>query len=409
MIYNASIASIAQLISMISSVVIMPLLTRSLGIDVFGQYIYVIAISAFFVLIIDYGFNISSTKEVSIVRDDIKLRSNIFFETLYCKVILLIISFIVVCFLIIFVESFSILKYEILVGFLYIVGFSMSPIWYYYGVERIGSISLIMMISRLIAIPLVFFFVSDESDLQAALIIYAATGILIGSLSLLYLYSKRELIWISIKLHNVILRLKSGFNLFSALLMVGLYTSVNGLLIGLVSTSSEVAKYAVIEKVVKTIEGFIATIALTIFPKISLMKSLDKDKAITMIHSAAKILVGMSIVIAISLMIYGQDVIVLLFGRQFLNIEPQVQLMSIIMIMGVFSIVIGNLGLVNLDKKKYFTRVLIISGAIHVPMILLLSSMYGSLGAVIATTLTSFYVAAGMWFYWYTKIIKYKN
>ena len=409
MFYHASIASVANLIAMTSTIITMPVLAKSLGIELFGKYIFILAISAFLVLIVDYGFNISSTKEISIARGDIKLRSKIFFETFFCKMILLTVSFVIIFLLTIFVDEFSILQYEVLLGFLYVTGFSMSPIWYYYGVEKITQISLITMISRLTAIPLVIIFVQDAGDFQLSLMIYASTGVMIGFLSILYLHNKKELVWILVKPVDIVLRLKFSFNLFVALFMVGLYTSINSLLIGLVSTPSEVSKYAVVEKIVKTIEGILATIALTIFPKISLMQSLDKKKSINVIYDIARVLVGLSIIIATALFFYGQSAITLLFGDEFSNIDLQIQIMAMVMVLGIFSIVFGNLGLINLAKRKYFTRVLVVSGVIHVPMVLFLSFKYGSLGAVIATTLSALFVASGMWFYWYQKVAKFVN
>jgi PST family polysaccharide transporter len=72
----------------------LPLLTRRLGIDIFGQFSFITAFVAYFVLLVDWGFSFSATKQIAINHQNKLARSKIFWETFFARMFLVILGWV---------------------------------------------------------------------------------------------------------------------------------------------------------------------------------------------------------------------------------------------------------------------------------------------------------------------------
>ena len=61
---NFSYLSLVQLINYGLPLIIIPFLISKLGLDKFGLINYAVALSSYFLVIVDFGFNLHGTKEV---------------------------------------------------------------------------------------------------------------------------------------------------------------------------------------------------------------------------------------------------------------------------------------------------------------------------------------------------------
>ena len=84
----------------------LPYLVRVLGPEKYGLINFAAAFIYYFVLLTDYGFNLSATREVSINRENKQKVLKIFNSVMFVKLILMIISLIIMLAVIFFIPKF---------------------------------------------------------------------------------------------------------------------------------------------------------------------------------------------------------------------------------------------------------------------------------------------------------------
>jgi len=81
--------SILQAVNMFLPLLTFPYLTRILSIEKFGLLMFAQSFILYFLILVDFGFNYSATREISIHRDDRKKISEIFSSVIQVKIILI--------------------------------------------------------------------------------------------------------------------------------------------------------------------------------------------------------------------------------------------------------------------------------------------------------------------------------
>ena len=84
-----------QFASYILPLITLPYLTYILGPDRFGLTQYALSLILYFQMFTDYGFNLSATRELAIVREDKKKVSEIFNTVMFIKISLTVVSLII--------------------------------------------------------------------------------------------------------------------------------------------------------------------------------------------------------------------------------------------------------------------------------------------------------------------------
>ena len=115
---------------------ILPYLVRVLGVEKYGTIVFMQSIIQYFVIIIDYGFNIITPRRIAITNDLLE-QGEIFSSVIICKIILG--TFLTLLFLIIYLFTFSLNFIDIkLFAALYlnVIGNIMFPIWFFQGIQN---------------------------------------------------------------------------------------------------------------------------------------------------------------------------------------------------------------------------------------------------------------------------------
>jgi polysaccharide transporter, PST family len=154
--------STLQLVTYLLPLITIPYLVQTLGVEAFGMIMFAHAVIMFINLLVDYGFILSATKDISTYRDNTEKVTEIISSVLILKFILTVLSFLILSVLIYSIESFSAELYY--ATFLIVVGQAFFPIWYFQGIEKMKTIMLINIGAKTFFTIMIFFLVKEEGD-----------------------------------------------------------------------------------------------------------------------------------------------------------------------------------------------------------------------------------------------------
>ena len=167
-----------------------PYLIRVLGIDKFGLVMFAQATMYYFQILVDFGFNLSATREVALNAKNKSKLNEIISSVFSIKLVLLIISGLLLLLILSVFDRFSDESLIYYYSFLKVIAFAFFPVWFFQGIEKMKYVTIINIISKVIFTILIFVFIQSEKDYLLVPLV-DAFGFMIGSLVALYYVFKR--------------------------------------------------------------------------------------------------------------------------------------------------------------------------------------------------------------------------
>lgn len=352
--------SVLQIFSYVLPLLTLPYLVRVLGVETFGLVAFATAFITFFNILVDYGFNLSATREVSIHRENKDKITEIYSSVLSIKFILIFVSFVIFSFIVFTFEKFSSHALLYFITFLSVVGQAFFPIWYFQGMERMRYITIINISSKVIFTIAIFIFVHKESDYLMVPLL-TGLGILIGSLYALYIIKKdfnQSFVWQNIETMKI--HFKDSSQFFLSRVSVSIYTSANAFVLGFFTNNTMVGYYSIAEKLYMAIQSLYGPITQALYPYVA------KERNIKLFKKIFYGVVGLNILGVVFLYFFGEYIFAILFTKE-IGIES-INVFKIFLIANLIvvpSILIGYPFLGALGFSTYANMSVIYASIIH--------------------------------------------
>ena len=376
--------SILQAFTYLLPLITLPYLVRVLGTDKFGLVVFAQSFIMFFTVLVDYGFNLSATREISIHRDDKNKISEIFSSVMIIKTILIGISFVILSITIFSFEKFSVNWELYYLTFLVVIGNAMFPIWYFQGMEKMKYITIVNITSKLIFTVLIFIVIQEPDDYIYVPLLNGFGFIVGGMVSLWIIYKKFNQSFILQKYDTLKDHFLESTQFFlSRLSSVG-YSNANTFLAGILLSPQYVTYYYLADKIINVVVTFFDPLVQTIYPYLS--KSFKFSFLLKLI-SAVMII---SLVITLSLSFtagFLSDFLLKEHNEIFIN--TLFILLPLIPI-SLFYIMLGAPLLLSRGYKKEFNKSIIYGFVIHLTILLFLYIYYNMQNEVLGSILYMF-------------------
>jgi PST family polysaccharide transporter len=163
-IKNFGYLTLLQVFNMALPLLTYPYLVKVLGPETYGMVIYSQAIMGYLVVFVNFGFNSTATREISVYRSDSEKISEIVSSVYIIKGILFSISALILFITLSFLNlsrDFTLLFYLTLWMCLYEFLF---PLWYFQGTEKMKYITFITLFSRILFLIFIFLLVKGKGD-----------------------------------------------------------------------------------------------------------------------------------------------------------------------------------------------------------------------------------------------------
>jgi PST family polysaccharide transporter len=326
-----------QLTNYLLPLATLPYLIRVVGIENFGMVSLVQSVMLYLLLIADYGFNFTTTMEISVHKENSNAINHIVSGTMATKFLLLLLSFISLLILQIFITRFHSHGVLFLFGFSIVIGQAFFPMWFFQGVEKLKYIAWLNLISRCILTALIFIFINEPSDYIYILPIYGFGNLVATLIGLMVMILKFNVKlqfpqWIDVKVH-----LKKGWPVFISSIANNTYVNSGIVILSFFASDLVVGFYSVADKILLIFRQMMVVVAQAVYPAICRLMG-DRDKLLEMIKG---IFIPFFVGIAVSclfILIFPSFVTMVLTGKRTIEIVVLLRLLSlapIIMVMGV--------------------------------------------------------------------------
>lgn len=361
----------------------LPYLTRVLGVEGFGIYSLTLSIAQYFVILIDFGFNLSASKRIAEHQDDPEYISKVFFETIYAKSILCLISIVGI---IIFasLNAYSVIRSELIYTVIMLIGTVLMPIWFFQGIEKLSVVTKLMVFSRLALLPLFFIFVRSDADVKYAIIIQSSLSLFAGLIAIIYIYKQNLIKAVNFTSLKIVHTLKDSFPIFIAALSNSLYTMSTTVIIGIFSNVYEVSIFTAADRMKGAILGVFLILGNAFYPRINSLLVNNKDQAYSLIRKIFYWQGALCTAIIIFVIIFSKSITQIMFGDEYSVVSDLLILFSPVYFLVLQSAVLGNYILLTHGHKKAYTILPMASAIIHIPLCAYLASKYGAWGGIIS-------------------------
>lgn len=347
-IANFGYLSLLRILTLALPLATYPYLIRVLSAGVYGKVVFAQAAMAYFSIVINYGFNISATKDVAANVTDKKALSKIVSSVFTAKILLWLSCFLILIILIFTVNVFKSDKLLYLLSFGVCFNELLFQQFFFQGIEKMKYITIVNGLSRVVFFIFIFILVKGENDyLMVPFLNFC--GAFIGGIVALYIILKKEKIRIKFpgyKLTFVFFKESTPFFLsrFSSVII----NNSNTLLLGGFVGYTEVALYDLGQKILSVLLIPFDIINQATYPFVARTRNMRFVKKLILFVFIA------TVVIYLLTILIAPWFVNLLGGVELQPALPIVYILGVNIILTSQTYFYGNTILVVNNKSKYF-------------------------------------------------------
>ena len=383
-IYNV----LLQIFNIIVPLVTTPYISRVLGAKQIGVYSYTLSISTYFIVMGSLGIPLYGQREVAFRSMDVKKRSILFFQLIYCQIALIVIaSFAYIFFVSFFVDDNKSVYYAQVIG---IIGGGIATSWFYAGIEEFKITVFKNILVKLFSIVGLFIFIKDSKDVVLYTAIIGLANV-IGNITIIFGLNKYvDFSLCRIDKHNVIKHIKPAFIMGIPYYVTSIYAVIDKTMLGILSKGfHEVGYYEQSQKIIILAMTVVNALGTVLMPRMALEIEMNNDRnAVAYLKKGIDISILLSAPICVGIVFLASITVPWFFGHGYDEVVPLLFIFSPLVIIIGISNLIGMQYLVVLKMEKKLTQIMFISVFINLFFNWWLIPVYDAKGAAVATIIS---------------------
>jgi PST family polysaccharide transporter len=385
LIKNIASQSLLQVANLVLPFITIPYITKIIGPDKFGVINYCTAIVTYFVLIVNFSFDMQASRAVAQKPDDQAFINKIFSNIFYTKIFLFIISTITFLLLVNFLPQLKNEKQVAFYSFLILIGWVFTPNWLYQGKQQLNKIAVFNLIAKILFTAAVFVFINSKQQYVWQPLILSFSQILVGVLSFLFACKRFNITLVKYHWANIVGVLKEGKELFFSMITINLYSNTTIVILGIFLSVTQVGYYSAAYRLIITAIS-VLSIPLTqaLFPFISASFSVDKSKGIKDLQTLLPVCLLFSFLYSLAFFIMAPFIITLFYGQAFYPAIAVFRILSVVPFLVSINSFLGVHALLNLKMDKKFLRITLTSSVVGISSALILGYFLGIKGGAIS-------------------------
>ncbi|WP_353083423.1 oligosaccharide flippase family protein [Flavobacterium sp.] len=358
---------IIKILNIGSKYILVGYLIRVLGENGYGTLTWVDSIVQYFIMLINFGFDLYAAKYIVENKNNPKRLNEVITSIYYIKSLLFLL-----CFILLIPLSFNlqINNYLNLISLMLILGLGevLMPIWFFQGIEKMKSVTILTFTTKLLLILLTIFFIKKSNDINLYIVFLVFTNAVWGLLGFLKMKKEIQFEFIKISKLTLIKYLKEGYLFFIGKVSTFIFNMGTLFIIGYFYSKGNVAGFDIAIKIVFVFIIPFEVLQQAIYPKF--VRGINKSYI-------KKILIYsffFSLLMAISTYIFSEKIISIFGGNTMIKYNFILPIVLPLIPIVSSTIILGNCIMVANGYFKEYNRSLIITAFLFVLFIIILKA-----------------------------------
>lgn len=377
-IYNLSY----QILIMILPLITTPYISRVIGPTGIGIQSYTYSIANYFVLFAMLGVNNHGNRSIAMVRNNKEKLQRTFVSIYSVQFIMSAIMIALYSVYIIFIVKEN--KIICIIQAIYIISALLDINWFFFGMEQFKLTVVRNTVIKLFSILSIFILVRNSNDLYLYSLILAL-GTLISQF-ILWKYLNKYISFVKVSKEEILAQVKPILILFIPVIAVSIYKIMDKIMLGSMSSMTQVGFFENSEKIINIPLGVITALGTVMLPKMSNLYATGNEKeGNKYIGLSLEFVMFISVGAMFGLIGVSPILIPIFLGSKFIECVNIVSIMSITIVFLAWANVVRTQYLIPKKKDKIYIISTIIGAIINLLINLLLIKKYGAIGASIGT------------------------
>ncbi len=276
---NIASLGLVQVANYLIPIVIIPIIVRILGAELFGRISYAQNIVSYLTLLVNFGFEYSATRQIALLEHDKEAQRRVFWSVIFIKVLLLLVSFMVLlglgfCFDRV-TEDPKLYWYAAITN----IGFVLFPTWYLQGIQDMPRMAWTNFSIKLLGAILIICSIHHAEQYRLYPLLLSVASVAGGLAAMIYVVRRYELgspVWDKPALNE---SFRLGLPIFVNNLFVSLYTAANLTILGLYACDEQIGYFSGAQRLIIAVNMCVVMpVSTAIFPRMSQVFVEDRQK-----------------------------------------------------------------------------------------------------------------------------------
>ena len=305
---------------------VLPIISRILGASLFGSVSYAQNIVTYLTLLINYGFEYSATRQISIAREDKAKTDAIFWSVIAAKSMLLILSFAILAVLPFCMERVACDPKLYIYTALANIGIVFFPTWYLQGVQQMDKMAWANFFTKLLGAVLVLSLVREASAYRLYPLLMSASSILIGIGAMIYVIRHFGISRPVLSRQTLREVMQAGAPIFLNNVFVALYTTANMTILGMYAADDVIGYFSGAQRLIQALNMVVVMpVSMAVFPEISRRFADSKTEGVRFLKQVLLLAGAAAAIVSLITFLCAPLMIRIMYGAGF---APSIELLK---------------------------------------------------------------------------------
>lgn len=410
LLYNFSSLGLIQVANFLLSLVVIPYVISTVGVDGFGVIAVAQVLTFYLSVIADYGFSRTAIRDVALYKDDKARLSRIFFTVLASKLVLCFFTLLILFILLLTIPLFNQHFIVYLLAFSFVFGQAFLVNWFFQGLEKMQYTAFASLLSRLLFVVFIFIFLRGEDDTWMYIFFMGMGNVIAGLVSIYAVIKMYKLEFVKPDRAAIKYELQEGWSFTIGNLSQTTIQYLGIFILRLFTNDIVVGYYSIAERIYFAMKLMLDVFSQAAYPRACILLQEGTVQVTNFFRRTYIPFLGLVVIGSTFIFLLSSEIIFFFTAHYYDYAAFLLRGLCVAVIIVCLNIP-GSLILLAGNHKKSFFRIFATGALINIVANFILAPVWNATGTMISVLLTELLITMAVYWEIYRlyKVKKYKK